>query len=153
NMYLTAVPNGSNTDLYLGGINIYRCVSANSATPTTPCSWQNLTHVYGCSPTAAPSNVHPDQHGFDVLAGNSKIMYFANDGGLYGSDPTRGVGGVTGQCASDATLWRNMNAPLGPMTEFVSFSQDITNPSIFMGGTQDNGSPCTNGTSWDDCNN
>jgi hypothetical protein len=155
NMYLTAVPNGSNTDLYFGGINVYRCTSAN-ANPT--CTWQNLTHVYGCqtgtTPVAAPSAVHPDQHGFDFLHSTTNtpgVMYFANDGGLY-----RSLDGanVDGTCAvANATHWQNLNGTLGPMTEFVSFSQDITNPSIFVGGTQDNGSPGFNGTSWADVNN
>src|SRR5262249_2942912 len=78
-------------------------------------------------------------------------MYFANDGGLYRS--TDGAA-ADGTCTpTNASHWQNLNGSLGPMTEFVSFSQDITNPSIFVGGTQDNGSPCTNGSIWDDCNN
>jgi hypothetical protein len=155
NMYLTAVPNGSNTDLYFGGINVYRCQSAN-ANPT--CTWQNLTHVYGCQtgsiPVAAPSAVHPDQHGFDFLHSTTNtpgIMYFANDGGLYRSLDGANVDGTC--TATNATHWQNLNGTLGPMTEFVSFSQDVTNANIVMGGTQDNGSPGFNGTNWNDVNN
>jgi hypothetical protein len=152
NMYLTAVPHGANTDLYLGGVNIFRCVSAN-ANPT--CSWQNLTHVYGCSPTAAASNVHPDQHGFDFLQTTTNtpgVMYFANDGGIYRSLDGAAVDGTC--TVSNAAHWQNLNVTLGPMTEYVSFSQDITNPAIYMGGTQDNGSSASDGSgNWIDVNN
>ena len=150
NMYLTAVPNSTNTDLYLGGINIYRCVSANSA---ATCTWQNLTHSYGCSPTGSISGVHPDQHGFDFLAANPQtVMYFANDGGIYRSLDGAASDGLC-TTTTNASHWQNLNTTLGSMTEFVSFSQDITNPSIVMGGTQDNGSPGFNGTAWADVNN
>jgi hypothetical protein len=150
NMYLNAIAN-SGTDLYLGGINIYRCHLAS--TSATSCTWSNLTHVYGCSPTiAAASHVHPDQHGMDFLASNPNIMYFANDGGIYG---TQNGANVDGTCtATNANSWQNLNGTLGPMTEFVSFSQDITNSAIVFGGTQDNGSPGSDGSgNWNDVNN
>ena len=31
NLYLRAVPNGSNTDLYMGAVNIFRCTSGNAS--------------------------------------------------------------------------------------------------------------------------
>jgi hypothetical protein len=151
NMYLNAIAGATTaTDLYLGGINIFRCHLAS--TSATTCSWTNLTHAYGCNPTAAPSNVHPDQHGMDFLASNANIMYFANDGGIYS---TQDGAAVDGTCtATNATHWRNLNVTLGPMTEYVSFSQDITNPAIYMGGTQDNGSSASDGSgNWIDVNN
>jgi hypothetical protein len=160
NMYLTAIPNGATgTDLYLGGINIYRCRLANN-TGTCGASnpWANLTHVYGCgtntTPVAQPSHVHPDQHGMDFLRSNPNFMYFANDGGIYS---TQDGAAADGTCAAtNAAHWQNLNVTLGPMTEFVSFSQDVTspasNPTVF-GGTQDNGSPGFNGTTWANVNN
>jgi hypothetical protein len=151
NMYLNAIAGATTaTDLYLGGINIFRCHLAS--TSATTCSWTNLTHTYGCTPTAAPANVHPDQHGMDFLASNSNIMYFANDGGIYS---TQDGAAVDGTCtATNATHWQNLNVTLGPMTEYVSFSQDITNPAIYVGGTQDNGSSASDGSgNWIDVNN
>jgi hypothetical protein len=151
NMYLNAIAGATTaTDLYLGGINIFRCHLAS--TSATACTWTNLTHTYGCIPTAAPANVHPDQHGMDFLASNSNIIYFANDGGIYS---TQDGAAVDGTCtATNATHWHNLNVTLGPMTEYVSFSQDITNPAIYMGGTQDNGSPASDGSgNWIDVNN
>src|SRR5262249_56562644 len=83
-MYLNSIAGASTaTDLYLGGINIFRCHLAN--TSATTCTWSNLTHVYGCNPTAAASNVHPDQHAMDFLNSTPNTMYFANDGGIYPS--------------------------------------------------------------------
>jgi hypothetical protein len=152
NMYLNAIAGATTaTDLYLGGINIFRCHLAS--TSATTCSWMNLTHTYGCSPFfAAPSHVHPDQHGMDFLASNPNIIYFANDGGIYS---TQNGANVDGSCTStNANSWQNLNGTLGPMTEYVSFSQDITNPAIFVGGSQDNGSSASDGSgNWIDVNN
>src|SRR5581483_11049224 len=65
NLTLAAAPNGTATDLYAGAINLYKCTITN-AFPTCNGSgsntFQNLTHVYGCSDIA---KVHPDQHAID----------------------------------------------------------------------------------------
>lgn len=144
-MYLRAVPSSAGTDLYLGGINIYRC-SLSEATGTS-CNWTNLTHSYGCTnPIAAASHVHPDQHEMVYLAADPRTLYFVNDGGIY-----RSLNGaaVDGTCnASNANSWQNLNANLGSMTEFVSFSQDIDDAGTILGGTQDNGSPALTGAGW-----
>src|SRR3954452_11012232 len=86
---LAAVPNVADTDLYAGAVNIYKC----TVKPSNPgCSVQpfiNLTHVYGCSPIAAPAHVHPAQHAIASIvpstgsdSGNA-LLYVANDGGIY----------------------------------------------------------------------
>src|SRR5262249_18876177 len=60
-LYVAAVPNGANTDLYAGAVNLFKCANANSTTCTT---WLNLTHVYGnCSPNNV--SIHPDNHALD----------------------------------------------------------------------------------------
>jgi hypothetical protein len=64
------------------------------------------------------------------------------------------VDGTCNNPANNAAHWQNLNGTLGPMTEYVSFSQDITNPAIYMGGTQDNGSSASDGSgNWIDVNN
>jgi hypothetical protein len=143
NLFLHAVPSGSGTDLYLGGINIYRCHLSVGA---TSCNWSNLTHVYGCgNPIAAASHVHPDQHEMAVLNANPQIMYFANDGGIYS---TRNGARVDGSCnPANASSWQNLNANLGAMTEFVWLSQDADGGAL-LGGTQDNGSPALTASGW-----
>jgi hypothetical protein len=144
-LYLHAVPSSAGTDLYLGGINIYRCHLPNGS--TTTCNWVNLTHVYGCgNPIAAASHVHPDQHEMTWLAANPRIMYFANDGGVYSSLNGAAVDGACNPANSNS--WQNLNANLGSMTEFVWLSQDVADPGTLLGGTQDNGSPALSSGSW-----
>src|SRR5207237_1055673 len=43
NLYLRAVPNGSNTDVYLGAINIFKCSVSPTSDPfcTLPGAWKN----------------------------------------------------------------------------------------------------------------
>jgi len=152
NFYLSAIPTGpSSTDLYLGGENIYRCSLRSNATGA--CNWSNLTHVYGCASTgtvAASSHVHPDQHGMAYLSSNPKLMAFVNDGGIY-----RSMNGASsdGSCnPANSGSWQNLNARLGPMSEFIWASQDAFNASVLLGGTQDNGSPAGNGAGWTSVN-
>lgn len=144
-MYLRAVPSSTGTNLYLGGINIYRC--ALPATDGTSCNWTNLTHSYGCSnPIAAPSHVHPDQHEMAYLAADPRVIYFVNDGGI---NRTLNGAAVDGTCnASNSGSWQNLNSNLGSMTEFVWFSQDIADAGTLLGGTQDNGSPALTAGGW-----
>jgi hypothetical protein len=145
---LLAMPNGSATDLYAGAINLYKC-SITAQNPTCAASpFLNLTHVYGCDPISALAHVHPDQHALAYAipsagsdAGNA-LLYFANDGGIY-----RALSGYTGLntgVCSGMNQFDDLNQNLGSMTQFVSFSQDPTDPNTMLGGTQDNGSPATN---------
>lgn len=152
NFYLSAVPNGAaGTDLYLGGVNIYRCsLPSNSS---SACNWANLTHSYGCANTgvvAASSHVHADQHGMAFVAANPHVMFFVNDGGVYRS---LNAAASDGSCsAANAASWQNLNAGLGPMTEFIWMSDDGSNPGLLLGGAQDNGSASGNGASWTSVN-
>ncbi|MGH9565489.1 MAG: WD40/YVTN/BNR-like repeat-containing protein, partial [Candidatus Angelobacter sp.] len=151
NFYLTAVPTGSGTALYLGSVNVYRCTLPSNA--SLNCNWQNLTHSYGCANTgvvAASSHVHPDQHGMAFLAANPRVMYFANDGGVYRS--TNGVASDGSCSAANAASWQNLNAGLGPLSEFIWMSHDATDPGLLLGGTQDNGSPTSGGAGWTSVN-
>jgi len=156
NLELLAVPNcpggqqtcsGNPTDLYAGAINLYKCSMANSAGASCSGGFLNLTHVYGCSPIAAPAHVHPDQHALAYMIpttgaeAGADLMYFANDGGIY-----RALNGFTGLATSSCSgtnAFDDLNQNLGSMTQFVSFSQHPTDPSTLLGGTQDNGSPAT----------
>ncbi len=150
NLEIAAVPDGSGvTDLYVGTINLYKCKLLNSQTTCStvdtnlPSAWLNLTHVYGdCSSKA---QVHPDQHGLDVgIVSGKAILYFANDGGAY-----RALDGYTGlnigSCNTPGNnQFDDLNATIGSMTQFVSFSIHPTDQNTILGGTQDNGSPASN---------
>jgi hypothetical protein len=146
NLWLGAVPTSANsntgTNLFVGTRNIYKCVidpsSGHPSDCSAPFSWNNLTHVYDCKPVAAPSHVHPDQHGFDFAFKNAGILYFANDGGIYRS--LNGANG-DGSCTPGSSSFDNLNTNLGSTAEFVSFSQHPIDPNTILGGLQDNGSP------------
>ena len=107
----------------------------------------NLTHVYGCDPLSALAHVHPDQHALAYMIPTSgteagaDLMYFANDGGIYRA--LNGFTGLTTGSCSGTNQFDDLNATLGSMTQFVSFSQNASDANTLLGGTQDNGSPAT----------
>jgi len=140
NLYIKAVPNGTNTDLYVGAINIFKCSrSASNPFCTNPSSWLNLTHVYGCSPLGAPSHVHPDQHAIDFSKTAVPILiYFGNDGGVWRA---RDETALNSTSCGGANPFDNLNGNIGSLSEFVSFAQHPSDPEIILGGLQDNGSP------------
>jgi len=138
NLALAAVPVASGIDLYAGAVNIFKC-SMSSTSGTCANAWKNLTHVYGCTPLGALSHVHPDQHDIDFSLGNSEVMFFANDGGIY---RTLNASALTSGSCSTANPFENLNGSLGSMTEYVSFSLGADSETL-LGGTQDNGSPAT----------
>jgi len=144
NLELAAVPDGGATDLYAGAINLYKC-QINGVVPdcsgTTLNTFLNLTHAYGCSSIA---KVHPAQHSISFLLNNDTqdVMYFANDGGIYRS--LDGFAGLTTGACSGSNQFDNLNQTLGPITQFISFSQSPGNNGYpILGGTQGNGSPAT----------
>lgn len=142
NLTLAAVPHGTATDLYAGATNVYKCTvypGASTCNGTGTNTFVNLTHAYGCSDIA---KVHPNQHAMDFLVVNGKaLMFFANDGGVY-----RALDGFTGLTTGTCVLsnqFDNLNATLGPMTQFVSIAQSATDSNLLFGGTQGNGAPAT----------
>lgn len=155
NLALAVVPNGAATDLYAGATNLYKCTiypgsSACSGIGTN--TFINLTHVYGCSDIA---KVHPNQHAMDFLVSNgTALLFIANDGGVY-----RALDGFTGLTTGTCGLsnqFDNLNATLGPMTQFVSIAQSTADPNLLWGGTQGNGAPATSflqsGGQWNNVN-
>ncbi len=147
NIYLRAVPRSGSSELYLGFVNIFSCTLTTNA---VNCNWKNLTHVYGCSPFANPSHVHPDQHAFDFGGANNNVMYFGNDGGVYRA--LNGTSVSNGSCTA-TNPFQNLNANLGSFSQIVNFAQHPTDPTILLAGLQDNGSPLLHplsypGTKW-----
>ncbi len=143
NLELAAVGTSTGVDLYAGAINLYKCsiTSANSTCSVNP--FLNLTHVYGCSPVASTAHVHPDQHGIDFAHSSPNVMYFGNDGGMY---RTLTASGLTNGTCTGTNPFQNLNQGFGSVTEFVYLSGHPTDPTVFLGGTQDNGSPATDST-------
>jgi hypothetical protein len=140
NLTLAAVPSGSDTILYAGTIDLYRCSLAAG------CNLRNTTNaIDGC---AAPAMVAPAQHAIATLA-NSTLLYLGNDGGLWRS--TDGVNQQATPCsADDATHFQNLNGGLGSLAEVTSFAQHPTDPATLLVGLGANGTAATSSpsTAW-----
>lgn len=134
---LAAVPSGSDTILYAGTIDLYRCSLAQG------CILRNTTNaINGC---AAPAMVAPAQHAIATLA-NSTLLYLGNDGGLWRS--TDGVNEQATPCsADDATHFQNLNGGLGSLAEITSFAQHPTDPATLLVGLGANGTAATSSPS------
>ena len=131
---LAAVANGTDTLLFTGTVDLYRCSIAAG------CVLRNTTNAEnGC---AAPAKVSPAQHAIAALAGAGTgglpLVYVGNDGGLW-----RSVDGVNQQqtpCSpDDATHFQNLNGGLGSLAEVVSFAEDPANPATLLAGLGANG--------------
>lgn len=143
NMALTAVPDGSATDLYAGAVNLFRCTVGSGAASCMEGQWLNLTHAYGCIPLGAPAKVHPNLHALAYQVVNSKALFFAgNDGGVNRTlDAYLGL--TSNSCTAGANAFDNLNAGLGSLAEVNGFAEDPSNLAVMLAGTEDNGSDAT----------
>jgi hypothetical protein len=132
---LAAVASGTDTLVFAGTIDLYRC------SLTAGCSFRNTTNVEnGCS---APAMVAPAQHAIAAAAmGVSPLVYLGNDGGLWRS--TDGVNQQGSPCSSDdAAHFQNLNGGLGSLAEVISFSQHPSDADTLMVGVGANGTAAT----------
>ncbi len=119
---LSAIPSGSDTLLFAGTQDIFRCSLAAG------CAWRNATNVNGC----AAAKVGPNQHGAAWMP-SSTTLFFANDRGLWRSRDA--VGQQQAVCsADDAAHFDNLNATLGSLAEVTSLSVDPTDPDQLIAG-------------------
>ena len=141
NLALDAAPSGTDSLLFVGTTDIYRCSLAAGC--TTLRNTTNATN--GCS---APAQVAPAQHAIAALAGQgtagAPLLYFGNDGGLW-----RSLDGVNQQatpCSSDdATHFQNLNSGIGSLAEIVDFAQDPTDSTTLLASFGVNGTAASTG--------
>ena len=144
---LAAVASGTDTLLFAGTVDLYRCALAAG------CVLRNTTNAEnGCS---APAMVSPAQHAIATLAGAGTgglpLVVVGNDGGAW-----RSMDGVNQQqtpCSpNDATHFQNLNGGLGSLAEVVSFAQHPTDPATLLAGVGTNGTAATgaatSGAAW-----
>jgi hypothetical protein len=169
-------PPGKPDVVYLGGSYSYGSYgfstngrafirSTNAGASFTDQTWDATTNPKPagncCQPNAiAPNGQHPDSHAVVELPG-SNIAIFGGDGGLMRS--TGSFADVSSQCASRPlgptsmalcqqllsavpTYLYNMNKGLSTL-QFQSLSVAADNPKHLQGGTQDNGTFETTGSS------
>jgi len=161
NMAIAAVPAGTQTDLYLGAVNAFKC-RIDPTSPTSLCNgaepnkFMNLTHVYGNPSTCGwggMATFHPDNHSYDFSRTNPNIVYFGNDGGIYRTLTSQSI--ATGVCTTTKQPFQNLNNSSLSLTQYVWGSAHPTDSSQFLGGAQDNGTSLTydaikgaNGQQW-----
>lgn len=120
------VANPGNPDIALaGGIDVWRTEDGGE-------TWVNITRAYGGGPVAGGDNVHPDMHVAEFDPTTTDVAVLGCDGGLY--------------LSLDAGMsWNKQSAGLA-ITQFYRLGVDQTRPFRVYGGTQDNGTQGTFGT-------
>ncbi|HLG34489.1 MAG TPA: PKD domain-containing protein, partial [Bacteroidia bacterium] len=112
-------PNNANV-VYVGGVDLFK--STNGGT-----TWQQISHWYG---GYGFQDVHADQHSMHFEQGNSNVLYFGNDGGIWRTS--------NGTAAIPTIATKNDGYNV---TQFYACAIDPTIYSNnFLSGAQDNGS-------------
>jgi hypothetical protein len=121
---LAAASYGTDTILYAGTIDLYRCSLAAG------CALRNTTNAAnGCT---NPAGVAPAQHAVLATAtSGTPLLYLGNDGGLWRS--TDGVNEQAQPCSlHDANHFQNLNSGIGSLAEIVSFAQAASNAGTLL---------------------
>jgi hypothetical protein len=135
NLSLAVVPSGTDTLLFAGTVDLFRC------SLTAGCGFRNTTNIEnGCN---APAQVAPSQHALAAMATSGlPLLYLGNDGGIWRSND--GVNQQGSPCSSDdATHFENLNSQLGSLAEVVSFAQHPTDGNTLLVGLGANGTAAT----------
>ena len=119
---LAAAPLGTDSVLYVGTVDLYRCTLAAG------CSLRNTTNAEnGCLNRAG---VFASQH---ALAAMDALLFVGNDGGIYRS--TDAVAETGAACSlTDASHFQNLNGGLGSLAEVAGFAQDPALPGTLLAG-------------------
>jgi hypothetical protein len=150
-------PAGHPDTVYLGGsyqYGEYGLVSNSRGVLYSTDGGQSFTDVsWDASSTSTPNGIHPDQHALVVSPTNPGLFFEGSDGGLMRSSGS--FADTSSQCASrglsgdDLTLCQellsripthlySLNKGLSTL-QFQSLSVAADNPKHLQGGTQDNG--------------
>ncbi|MGH9615951.1 MAG: choice-of-anchor D domain-containing protein, partial [Acidobacteriaceae bacterium] len=133
NLALAAVPNGTDTLLFAGTEDIFRCSLAAG------CAWRNTTNTSTC----VSGRVAPAQHAIAFLGSPAgqmlPLLYFGNDGGLWRS--TDGVNQTGAACdPGDAAHFQNLNGGLGSLAEVTGLANSQSDANVVLAGFGVNGS-------------
>ncbi|HME08843.1 MAG TPA: hypothetical protein VKG25_17425, partial [Bryobacteraceae bacterium] len=102
--------------VWAGALGLYRSLDGGA-------TWTALGFS---GPDAA--EIHVDQHQLAFTPDGTEL-YIANDGGMYS---TTGI-------SATSPVWTNLNPTLAITQFYPGLSVDPVNPSLLLGGTQDNG--------------
>jgi hypothetical protein len=151
-----------------GGVSDSRALiySTDAGVSFTDVSWDATTNPTPpgscCQPNpVSPHGIHPDQHALVVMPGNPGLFFEGSDGGLVRSSGS--FADISSQCTiyrglsgADLTLCQqllsrvptyiySLNKGLSTL-QFQSLSVAADNPHHLQGGTQDNGTFNSNGS-------
>lgn len=115
--------------VYVGGIDLVRRERDSGAQLV----WTRLSRAY--DPPDASWATHSDLHDIAFAPGNSSRFYVATDGGVF-------LGQYTG--GAPPVRWHKVSTGLA-VTQFYDLATSTTTPSMFGGGSQDNGTVVTTG--------
>lgn len=136
-LLLQAMPSGSDTLLFAGAQDLFRCSLA------ARCAWRNTTNVMACP---GISRVGANQHSMALVPGTT-MLFVANDRGLWRSRDA--VNQQPGACsADDSTHFDNLNASLAPLAEVTSLAADPADPGQLMAGTGAGGTEGGHNGAW-----
>ncbi len=135
NLTLAAATSGTDTILYAGTTDLYRCSLASG------CSFRNTTNIQnGCT---NPALVAPFHHAIATL---NSLLFLGNDGGIWRS--TDAVNQTAPPCSlDDATHFQNLNAGIGSLAEVLNFAQSPNDPAALLVGLGALGTAATSGNS------
>lgn len=136
NLTLAAVPNATDTVLFAGTGDIFRCSLAAG------CVWRDTTNATTCD----SGKVAPAQHAIAFLAPPAgqtlPLLYFGNDGGVWRS--TDGVNQSGAACAAtDAAHYQNLNGGLGSLAEVTGLANSAADADVLLASFGTNGSAAT----------
>ena len=138
NLSLQAVPVGTDTALYVGTEDLYRCTVAGG------CKLRNTTNTAnGC---AYPAGVGLAHHA--IAASLSGVLLLGTDAGLWRSSDGAAESGPV--CSpGDTTHFENLNGGLGSLAEIVSFAAHPDDAGVLLAGLGSLGSAATSdGQPW-----
>lgn len=140
NLSLAAVTSGTDTLVFAGTVDLYRCSLASGCA-----TMRNATNALnGCG---APAQVAPAQHAIAAWATSTQpTVFVGNDGGLWRS--TDGVNQQATPCsADDAAHFENLNVALGSLAMVQSLAQHPTDAATLIAGMGANGTAATTSAS------
>lgn len=112
-------PNNENA-VFIGGVDLFKSTNGCS-------SWQQISHWYG---GFGFQEVHADQHAIVFEPGNSNVIYFGNDGGIFRT--------ANGTASIPALQFKGENFNVTQYYACAIHPDAFSN--YFLAGAQDNGS-------------
>lgn len=131
----------STTRIYAAGVNKYLLTFSGSNWTKTSIGTGSATmnsYLSAGSQEGGSTYVHADVHDIVFLPGSTSTAYFATDGGVFRTTIANGASNSFVSC----------NGGLQVHQFYPAAAQSRTNPTLFVGGLQDNNVVRSRGTAW-----